>query len=892
MKKIIIAILSLVPFLVKSQVLVERSPKTVIPEDRNLYTTFNFKLPVYSDTTHANALMFKDSLGLQFYNLFDSAVYTRSYGLGPAHRWLKGTGGGGGGAVSSVFTRAGNVVAVAGDYSAFYPLLTGSYSDPSWITSLNAAKISGASTVTPGSTKISLGGSPGGASLQPFSIDVVPGNILIPTLGGLLGVGQINATGSASSSTFLRGDGTWSSPGSTVTGLPNSWIGAGFRWTVNFTNNVKTLFVNSYIIADSTSNTNGITIRNDTSQVATKTDLLKYSVLNLDTVLSRGGRFSANRTSDLSGHSWTLDSALKITVGYNNNNLGLSGTNMFGANHYASGTVSYSLISGFNDSVYDGSDLLVVGQQNIIGFAGGGGGSNSAIIGYNNKSQGGYGLTVGYQNVNYSDNSTVFGGSDTSDVSMSGNLVAGGQSRAQSSNDFISGFNLKLDRQAQAAFGIYNDTANANYYRFMIGNGTADNARHNAFAIDNLGYIYATGVVNQAGFKFIMPTDGVSDTLATRAFVRGLGGGGGGGLTPPLADNTALIKNNTDNSKLARFDASGITTATTRVYTFPDATGTLVLATNTQTLTGKTIASGSNTITGLTNTNLNGAAAITNANLNVMAGHTYKGNNTGSSVVPIDVTNTQLTADLLTFTASNQGVVPASGGGTVNYLRADGVWVSLGDTLTLRTPGTGTGAIPLAFVNGGNLVIPKIAPGTNVTFSVASDSLITINASGGGSTLATASGDATGTVSGTNLPLTLATVNSNVGSFGDATHVPAITVNAKGLVTAVTSTAIAAVGYATSTAVNTANYTVPAGRRIFILLNDLTGQANRNVILQATPTAGDEVVLKNNNPASSGFTWIFTNATVKDNSNTGVTTLVNNTVYHLVYNGTNYDIIN
>jgi hypothetical protein len=37
---------------------------------------------------------------------------------------------------------------------------------------------------------------------------------------------------------------------------------------------------------------------------------------------------------------------------------------------------------------------------------------------------------------------------------------------------------------------------------------------------------------------------------------------------------------------------------------------------------------------------------------------------------------------------------------------------------------------------------------------------------------------------------TLATVNSNTGSFGDSTHVPAITVNGKGLITAVTSTLI------------------------------------------------------------------------------------------------------
>ena len=50
------------------------------------------------------------------------------------------------------------------------------------------------------------------------------------------------------------------------------------------------------------------------------------------------------------------------------------------------------------------------------------------------------------------------------------------------------------------------------------------------------------------------------------------------------------------------------------------------------------------------------------------------------------------------------------------------------------------------------------------------------------------SGDATSTAGGT--VLTLATVNSNVGTFGDASHVAAVTVNAKGLVTAVSEVLI------------------------------------------------------------------------------------------------------
>ena len=62
-----------------------------------------------------------------------------------------------------------------------------------------------------------------------------------------------------------------------------------------------------------------------------------------------------------------------------------------------------------------------------------------------------------------------------------------------------------------------------------------------------------------------------------------------------------------------------------------------------------------------------------------------------------------------------------------------------------------------------------------------------VNAHTSGITALTGDVTASGTGS---VAATLATVNSNVGSFGDATHVAAITVNAKGLTTAVTSTAI------------------------------------------------------------------------------------------------------
>lgn len=56
-----------------------------------------------------------------------------------------------------------------------------------------------------------------------------------------------------------------------------------------------------------------------------------------------------------------------------------------------------------------------------------------------------------------------------------------------------------------------------------------------------------------------------------------------------LSDSTTYIIDNLDTSKKAQFQASGITTATTRTYTLPNADTTVVGTDTTQTLTNKTI---------------------------------------------------------------------------------------------------------------------------------------------------------------------------------------------------------------------------------------------------------------------------------------------------------------
>jgi len=59
--------------------------------------------------------------------------------------------------------------------------------------------------------------------------------------------------------------------------------------------------------------------------------------------------------------------------------------------------------------------------------------------------------------------------------------------------------------------------------------------------------------------------------------------------TVTVKDTLFTLQDNGDVTKQARFELSGLTTATTRTYTLPDATTTIVGTGTTQTLTGKTL---------------------------------------------------------------------------------------------------------------------------------------------------------------------------------------------------------------------------------------------------------------------------------------------------------------
>lgn len=212
------------------------------------------------------------------------------------------------------------------------------------------------------------------------------------------------------------------------------------------------------------------------------------------------------------------------------------------------------------------------------------------------------------------------------------------------------------------------------------------------------------------------------------------------------------------------------------------------------------------------------------------------------------------------FSSSFPGVVPASGGGTTNFLRADGTWSP--------TPGSSGANTFLSNLTSPTAINQDLLPSITGTYSIGSTSdrfarlgiyyiqnssgtainvdagdmldtsgdisidwqdrflvnpagTTVLNWSGtdlsvnthkitnvvdptnpqdaatknyvdthsGAGSITALTGDVTATGPGS-VPATLATVNSNVGTFGNATNVSTFTVNAKGLITAASNTAI------------------------------------------------------------------------------------------------------
>jgi hypothetical protein len=152
---------------------------------------------------------------------------------------------------------------------------------------------------------------------------------------------------------------------------PNSNIGSGYRLAVPNTNNVKTIFGNSTIIIDSTSNSNALTIKGDSSVLVTVTRLkdtaaaIRSSVattLGLQTVITNNPALTTNNTI-------TTSTDLKF-IGDGNN---------FGG--------STLQIKSYNHSIGNGTNSYMAQVSITPGENGGIGMSRNDSVVFNSKGQ-------------------------------------------------------------------------------------------------------------------------------------------------------------------------------------------------------------------------------------------------------------------------------------------------------------------------------------------------------------------------------------------------------------------------------------------------------------------------------------------------------------------------
>jgi len=222
------------------------------------------------------------------------------------------------------------------------------------------------------------------------------------------------------------------------------------------------------------------------------------------------------------------------------------------------------------------------------------------------------------------------------------------------------------------------------------------------------------------------------------------------------------------------------------------------------------------------------AGAVTNAMHANMPTANFKGRTTAGAGAPEDLTATQATAMLNQFTSLLQGVVPSSGGGTANYLRADGLWAA--------PPGTNTG---------------------------------TVTSVGG-----------TGTVNGLTLTGTVTTSgNLTLGGTLSLVSPPAIggTTPAAGSFTNLVSTTLNVVPQPAPTA-KTVSVTLTIGELLTLLITSTSASAVTLTV--PTGTNCDSGTLSGAMPANTAFDWSVVNL----GSSLGAATIASNAGHTLVGN--------
>ncbi len=209
-----------------------------------------------------------------------------------------------------------------------------------------------------------------------------------------------------------------------------------------------------------------------------------------------------------------------------------------------------------------------------------------------------------------------------------------------------------------------------------------------------------------------------------------------------------------------------------------------------------------------------------------------KGNGTSISAA--------VNSDLPAMTATVGGAVPTPPNNTTTFLRGDG---------TFATPASSGGTVTSVASADSSITVTN--PTTTVDLAVAKSPKLTTArtiAITGDLAYTSPSFDGTGNVTAAG---TLATVNSNVGTFGSATKASVVTVNGKGLVTAASeSTVTPAVGSITGLGTGVATFlATPSSANLASAVTDETGSGA--LVFGTNPTIAKPVMSATNPTAQT-----------------------------------------